>query len=41
MEALKTADKAADAQKQAIDNEKPKIPAYDNLPQCLKDKVWQ
>lgn len=38
---LGEADVLADKQRAAIDSQKPPIPLYDNLPQCLKDKVWE
>lgn len=38
---LKEADTIAVKQNELLDSQKPKIPAYDNLPQCLKDKVWE
>lgn len=38
---LSEADVLADKQRANIDSQKPSIPLYDNLPQCLKDKVWE
>jgi hypothetical protein len=38
---LGEADVLADKQRGAIEAQKPSIPLYDNLPQCLKDKVWE
>jgi hypothetical protein len=38
---LGEADVLADKQRGAIESQKPSIPLYDNLPQCLKDKVWE
>ena len=38
---LSEADVLADKQRAAIDSQKPSIPLYDNLPQCLKDKVFE
>ena len=39
--AVLSADVLADKQRGAIESQKPYIPLYDNLPQCLKDKVWE
>lgn len=38
---LNEADVLADKQKGLIEAQKPSIPTYDRLPQCLKDKVWE
>lgn len=38
---LGEADVFADKQRKNIDSQKPSLPLYDNLPQCLKDKVWE
>lgn len=38
---LNEADVLADKQKGFIEAQKPSIPMYDRLPQCLKDKVWE
>lgn len=38
---LSEADVLADKQKGLIEAQKPSIPTYDRLPQCLKDKVWE
>jgi hypothetical protein len=34
------ADVLADKQQQLLEDQKPKLPIYENLPQCLKDKVF-
>jgi len=31
----------ADKQQQLLEDQKPKLPIYENLPQCLKDKVFE
>jgi len=31
----------ADKQRNVIESQKPSIPLYEKLPQCLKDKVWE
>jgi hypothetical protein len=38
---ISQADVLADKQQQLLEDQKPKLPIYDSLPQCLKDKVWE
>lgn len=38
---LGEADALADKQRNVIESQRPSIPLYDKLPQCLKDKVWE
>ena len=40
-EFMKEADGMVEKQKEDLENEKPSLPIYENMPQCLKDKVWE
>jgi hypothetical protein len=35
------ADVLAEKQQQLLEDQKPKLPIYEDLPQCLKDKVFE